>query len=168
MVIKRVSLKQSCICDKKEYDMISKSIYGGRSLPRIHYYVSADASKDYNFIFDCLNMFDISGMYVYIMRKFEFPYDKSRYATLKELETFNILIKNKQYDDLLKVLPKFNIAECDCQPNEMDLEPSIGRHENKRLIWDCKRRTDCYTSIDINLLLKNRGHLFEIKNVNMG
>ena len=35
------------LCDKKENDMISKSIYGGRSLPRIHYYVSADATKDY-------------------------------------------------------------------------------------------------------------------------
>ena len=87
-------------------------------------------------------MFDISGMYVYIMKKFEFPYDKCTYASLKELEKFNILIKNKKYDELINILPKFYIGDCDCQPNEIDLEPSIGRHENKRLIWDCKRRTD--------------------------
>ena len=29
-----------------------------------------------------------------------------------------------------------------------DIEPSIGRHEAKRLHWDCKRRQSCYNSID--------------------
>ena len=37
-----------------------------------------------------------------------------------------------------------------------DIEPSIGRHEDKRLHWDCKRRQFCYNSIDIQILLKKR------------
>ena len=49
------------------------------------------------------------------------------------------------------------------QPNIYDLEVPIGRHENNRLFWDCKRRDDCYNSIDIKLLLKNRGDIYEIK-----
>ncbi len=150
------------LCDKKENDIISGSIYGGRVLPRIHSFKSNDVHKDYNSIKDYLVFLDISGMYVNIMYNNEFPYDKATYASKIELDQFNKLIKENKYDELLKVLPNFYICIADCQPNEHDLEPPIGRHENKKLLWDCKRRTEAYTSIDINLLLKNRGHLFEI------
>ena len=64
---------------------------------------------------------------------------------------------------IIKILPEFYIADVDCQPNKKDVEPSIGRHEDKRLHWDCKRRQSCYNSIDIQILLKNKGDLFEIK-----
>ena len=107
-------------------------------------------------------MLDISGMYAYIMRICNFPYDKSRYANKQEIDKYNMLIKNKNYTELMKILPEFYICECDCQPNVYDLEVPIGRHENNRLFWDCKRRTTCYNSIDIKTLLKNRGDIFEI------
>ena len=143
--------------------LTSRSVYGGRVIPRISHYVSKDQGKLYNDIMDYLVMLDISGMYVYIMKIFDFPFDKSRYATKNELDKYNDLIQKQKYNELLKILPEFYIADVDCQPNEYDLEPSIGRHENKKLIWDCKRRTDAYNSIDIQLLLRNRGHLYEIK-----
>ena len=34
--------------------------------------------------------------------------------------------------------------------------------KTKKLIWDCKRRTDCYNSIDIKLLLRNKGDIYEM------
>ena len=148
------------LCDTKENELISRSVYGGRSLPRIHHYVSEDHNQSYENIKDHLVMLDISGMYVYIMKVNEFPYDKSRYASKIELDKYNDLIKQKKYNELLEVQPQFYICECDCQNSEYDLEPSIGRHENNRLMWDCKRHTDCYNSIDIKLLLRNRGDIF--------
>ena len=151
------------LCDKKEMELIANSIYGGRSLPRIHHFRSVDVGKSYKHIIDYLVIFDISGMYVYIMRVHEFPYDKARYATKQELERFNALIKDNKYDELQQILPAFYICDADCQPNEYDLEPGIARHEGKRLIWDCARRTGSYNSIDIKILLRNRGHLYEIK-----
>ena len=151
------------LCDTKENDMISQSVSGGRTLPRIHAYISDDHGNNYNDINDYLVMLDISGMYAYIMHVCDFPYDKSRYVNKQELDNYNMLIKNKKYDELMKILPEFYICECDCQPNIYDLEVPIGRHEDKRLFWDCKRRTSCYNSIDIKTLLKNRGDIFEIK-----
>jgi hypothetical protein len=138
-------------------------VYGGRVIPRISSYISEDQEKNYDEINDYLGMFDISGMYVNIMKVYEFPYGESFYKTNKEIVYYNTLIKQKKYDELLKILPEFYICECDCQPNIKDLEPPIGRHENKRLLWDCKRRTDYYNSIDIKLLLRNGGDIFEIK-----
>ena len=85
------------------------AIYGGRCTVRINHFKSVDWNKTYNEIKDYLVFLDISGMYVSIMKNFEFPYDKSRYATKKELEHFNILIKEKNYDELLKILPEFYI-----------------------------------------------------------
>ena len=64
---------------------------------------STDAGKQYKDIKDYLCMFDISGMYVYIMRTNKFPYDKDRYATKFELEKYNELISKKKYDELLKI-----------------------------------------------------------------
>ena len=64
---------------------------------------------------------------------------------------------------MLKTFPEFYIVDVDCQPNTKDIEPSFGRHEEKRLHWVCKRRQSCYNSIDIQTLLKNKGDLFEIK-----
>ena len=151
------------LCDAKENKIISESVYGGRALPRTHHYISPDNSKSYDEINDYLSMFDICGMYCDIMKENEFPYDKSRYATKPELDKYNELIKDKKYEELLLTLPKFYICECDCQPNEYDLEPPIGRHENNRLIWDCTRRVGHYNSIDVQLLIKNRGDIFEIK-----
>ena len=71
-------------------------------------------------------------MYVYIMKINEFPYEKSRYANKTELDMYNKLIQENNYVKLEKILPKFYICECDCQPNQHDLEPLIGRHENKK------------------------------------
>ena len=113
-------------------------------------------------------MLDISGMYCYIMRTNKFPYGAAHYASKIELDKYNNLLKNKNYDELLKILPEFYIADVDCQPNKKDIEPSIGRHEDKRLHWDCKRRQSCYNSIDIQILLKNKGDLFEIKKMLIG
>ena len=151
------------LCDSKENDLISRSVTGGRVIPRISHYVSKDHGKSYSDIIDYLVMLDISGMYVYIMKIFDFPFDKSRYANKSELDKYNELIRRNKYDELFKILPEFYIPDVDCQPNEYDLEPPIRRHENKKLIWDCKRRTDSYNSIDIKLLLRNKGHWFEIK-----
>ena len=68
------------------------------------------------------------------MKTFEFPYGESRYVTKSELEKYKKLIIDKKYDELLKCLPKFYFGEIDCQPNINDLEPSIGRHEDKKNI----------------------------------
>ena len=66
------------------------------------------------------------------MRTNKFPYGAAHYASKIELEHKN-LTKDKKYDELLKILPEFYIAGVDCQPNTKDVEPSIGRHEDKRL-----------------------------------
>ena len=121
------------LCDQKENELISRSIYGGRSMPRIHHYNSKDAMKKYVDIKDFLAFFDISGMYVYIMKSFEFPYGESRYATKTELEKYNKLIIDKNYDELRKCLPRFYIGEIDYQPNTNELEPSIERYEDKKI-----------------------------------
>jgi len=156
------------LCDNKENEMVSKSISGGRTLVRIHNYESKDINKNYNDINDYLVMLDISGMYCYIMKTHKFPYGAAYYASKIELDKYNDLIKNKNYDELLNILPEFYICECDCQPNEKDIEPGIGRHdENNKLHWDVKRRVGCYNSIDIKILLKNKGDLFEIKKLLM-
>ena len=65
----------------------------------------------------------------------------------------------------MKQLPEFFVGIFDCQPNEYDLEPPIGRHEAKthRLLWDCTRRIGNYNSIDIRNLLNSRGRLFKVK-----
>ena len=154
-------------CDNKENDMIQNSITGGRTLVRTRYFESKDKNKKFNDIKDYLVMLDISGMYCYIMRTNKFPYCAAHYASKIELDKYNNLIKNKKYDELLKIFPEFYIPDVDCQPNTKDIEPSIGRHEDKRLHWDCKRRQSCYNSIDIQILLKNKGDLFEIKNVDL-
>ena len=145
--------------------MIQDSITGGRTLVKTHYFESKDKIKTFNDIKDYLVMLDISGMYCYIMRTNKFPYGAAHYASNQNWinTTINTIIKNKKYDELLKVLPEFYIADVDCQPNTKDIEPSIGRHEDKRLHWDCKRRQSCYNSIDIQILLKNKGDLFETK-----
>ena len=77
------------LCDQKENEMISRSVSGGRTMPRIHQFNYIDHGKSYNDINDYLVMLDISGMYAYIMKTYNFPYDKSRYATKKKL--INIL-----------------------------------------------------------------------------
>jgi len=64
------------------------------------------------------------------------------------LDKYNDFIKIKKYAGLLNILPKFYIFEYDCQPDEKDIEPGIGRH-------------------DIKILLKNKGDLFEIKKLLM-
>ena len=61
-------------------------------MPRIHHYISKDVGKEYNKIKDFLVMLDISGMYVYIMRTFKFPYGKSRYASKLVLDNINLLL----------------------------------------------------------------------------
>ena len=143
------------LCDNKENHIISEAVYGARSKPNILYYKSTDAGKPYKDIKDYLCMFDISGMYVYIMRTNKFPYDKDRYATKIESEKYNEIISKKKYNELLKILPEFYIVSRDCQPDMYDIEPSLPRHDNKRLMWDCTRRTSYYTSIDIKILLRN-------------
>ena len=72
-------------------------------------------------------------MYCYIMRTNKFPYGAAHYASKIELDKYNNLIKDKKYDELLKILPEFYIADVDCQPDKKDIEPSIGRHEDKSL-----------------------------------
>ena len=145
-----MKLKQNYICDNKENELISKSIVGGKTLVRIHHYESNDINKDYNEINDHLVFLDISGMYCYIMKTNKFPYGAAHYASTIELKKYNELIKNKKYDDLLEILPEFYICDCECQPNEKDIEPAIGRHDNNnRLHWDCIKMASCYNSIDI-------------------
>ena len=73
------------LCDDKQNAIISPAVYGGRCTVRINHFKSVDWNKSYNEIKDYLVFLDISGMYVSIMKNFEFPYDKSRYATKKEL-----------------------------------------------------------------------------------
>ena len=109
--------------------MVSKPIYGGRTLVRTHHYESEDINKNYNCINDYLVMLDISGMYCYIMKTHKFPYGAAYYASKIELEKYNDLIKNKKYDELLNILPEFYIRECDCHPNEKYIVPGIGRHD---------------------------------------
>ena len=84
------------LCDWKENEMISRSVSGGRTMPRIHQFNSIDHGKSYNDVNDYLCMLDISGMYAYIMRVYNFPYDKSRYATKQESDKYNMLIRNKK------------------------------------------------------------------------
>ena len=147
-------------CDKNEDEFIREAIYGGKSLPRIHSYESRDKNKQYKDIQDFLTFLDISGMYVYLMKKHDYPYGKSRYASVHELETFNSELEIQDYSNFFG--NKFFVAEVDCQPNECDLEPSIGRHENGKLIWDCSRRRGKYTSVDLETLIKSRGKIFKV------
>lgn len=100
------------------------------------------------------------------MRTKEFPYGACRYATNKELEVFNKIIKQHNQEgrkeEILEHLPRFYIGEVDIQPNPYDLEPPIGRREDGKLLWDCARRTEAYNSIDVRTTLKSRGTLYEI------
>ena len=153
------------LCDNKENQIISDSINGGNTSIRIHEFESKDKNKKYEDINDYLVFLDISGMYCYIMKEYNFPYGSANYASKIELDRYNFLIKNKQYDQLLLEMPEFYICEADCKPNDKDIDVRIGRHEKNRLHWDCKRRSTCYNSIDIKILLKNKGDLFEIKKV---
>ena len=107
--------------------MIQDSITGGRTLVRTHYFESKDKNKNFNDIKDYLVMIDISGMHCNIMRTNKFPYGVARCASKIDLDKYNNLIKDKKYDELLKILPEFYIADVDCQPNAKDIEPSIGR-----------------------------------------
>ena len=147
-------------CDKSEDAFIREAIYGGKSLPRIHSYESIDKDKNYEAINDFLTFLDISGMYVYIMKKYNFPYNKSRYASKSELEAFNQELEIGDYSNLFK--NRFFIADVECQPNDYDLEPPIGRHENGKLIWDCTKRTGKYTSIDLQTLINSKGKIYKV------
>ena len=133
---------------------LRKSIFGGKSLPRIHTYESTDKDKPYDEIKDCLHFKDISGMYVYIMKKFSFPFNKCKYVSVKDLEMYNKELEAGNYTNLMN--NKLFIVEVECQPNECDLEPPIGRYENGKLIWDCARRREVYTYIDLQKLLKSK------------
>ena len=81
----------------------------------------------------------------------------------QDIDLYNQLAREHRYDELMEILPKFYIAQVDCQPNVHDLEPPIGRHEGQKLIWDCNRRTSYYTSIDMQLLIQDRGDIYEFK-----
>ena len=57
-------------------------------------------------------------MYCYITRTDKFPYGATHYTSKIELDKYNNLMKDKKYDELLKILPEFYIADVDCQPNK--------------------------------------------------
>ncbi len=101
-------------CDVKENKLIRGSIYGGKSLPRCHHYVSKNVLnkeiKDikYNDVKDYYTLFDVSGMYVNIQSEKDFPYDEARYATYEELKKMNKYLYQKQYKQFFDSLPFFS------------------------------------------------------------
>jgi hypothetical protein len=104
---------------------------------------------------DHLVCLDISGVYVSIRKIFKFPYDKSYYKTQAELDEINTYItycnKIGDYDRFLKLVPDSYVAEVDCEPCSTDLEPTIGRHEDGKLI-----------SLNVQRLLKSRDKIYKI------
>ena len=183
------------LCDKEEEMIVREATYGGKTLPRLVEFLSKDLGKPYEEIKDYLGDADISGMYVNIMKEHQFPFDKAYRATPKQLETWNNTIKEGRIELLMtnvknlglwkysdmektggrmhreywkkqeKMPPPFFIALVDIEPHENDLEPMLGRRVQKRLLWDCSRRTGWYGSVDILIALKNGGKLYAIKDV---
>ena len=179
------TLTRLFVCDMEEEEIIRQAIYGGKTLPRQHEFMSKDMGLPYKQIMDFLGYLDISGMYVNGMDEHLYPYDKAYHATPLQIKKWNEMIKQGQTRTLMtnvhatctmkhsdgktpptvdwSLFPPFFVALVDIEPNECDIEPMLGRRVNQTLLWDNSRRVGWYGSVDILINLQNRGRIHEIK-----
>jgi len=144
--------------------IINGSIFGGRVYPRVK---KIDNSTGKKYV-----MLDISGMYAYIMKTFSFPYGPSKFMDKEELNNIN-----KQVQKIMSYVEKdtrkifaelgYFIAQCDFEENENNLEPSIQYKcpTTKKTLWTNSRRKQTITSIDLAIILKNGGKVYNISRV---
>lgn len=146
--------------DKK----ISQSIIGGKCYPRIMNFVSPDVHKSYDDIKDYYVYADIISMYVSIMMKCDLPYglEKNLVAGSKGLKE---IIERKNWDPKDPLVP-FCVLDVTFELHPHELEPCVSRKVTKnnctKLCWDTVKRRQWITSIDLFLILRNKGKVFEI------
>lgn len=150
---------------------ITRSIQGGKVLPRITSWFSSDHNKAYEDIKDYYADLDVNSMYVEAMMTKEFPYGEHvvHDENSDRVGQLNTIYK-AGYSDFIKNQNTLFIALTDCKPHPREIEPCIARRRYTKdgkqaggLKWDCMRRIEWYTNISLNNLLKNKGKVFKIK-----
>lgn len=152
--------------DKQEL-YIRDAIIGGKAFPRIKYFKSKNEKNDY-YIY-----FDISGMYVSIMKNNPFPIDCPHWGNPVELQQILKLCQlppttklengyywNPEWDKI-----PFCIVDCLVQLHPLEVEPPVGYKHKSNIIWDLKERQQKYSNIALLLILKNGG---KIKSIDSG
>lgn len=141
---------------RTEETFVRDAIYGGRTLPRIHEWISRDIDKQYSEIEDYYVYLDISGMYVSAMRENHFPYGIHQWliyeSDTQQLENIRLKLNTGKYT--LKNIPMF-IARVSIEFNQNDLEPSspyrLKARDNAHqtnLIWGVQNQQEVtYSSV---------------------
>lgn len=150
-----------------DQDQFAKdAIYGGRVLPRLHYWKSDPERRGAD---DYLVMTDITSMYVAVMLECSFPIGPCQWMSKKELREFQEVCDAATLQHSASALETlrtgmFCIVEVDLELHPNELEPPIAMRTAKgRILWDNARRTGVYCNIDVYLALRNQGRVFSVK-----
>lgn len=168
-----------------ENKFFRRAVKGGKVFPRVKNWKSSnlDAIKEgtctYKDIDDYLVYLDISGMYVYIMKTFSFPYDAHSECTPEECQELFAYLNRKKAgewceEDFLEM--PMCVLEVEASLHEQEVEPCVpfrkpfkdeggGDEDFKRssIVWMNGKREDVYTSIDIKLILLSGGSIHKVK-----
>ena len=142
-------------------DFIRKSIYGGRSLPRITF-GEADGSGEMVYL-------DISAMYASIMCENKFPFGLPEWIDqTKANELVNKVVDWAQRPNgprpLARIwaLPCFFIARVEYEERRSSLEPVIPVKTKAGTKYILERRSAILTSLDIALIVAKGGRIFSV------
>lgn len=158
--------------NKKEEDFVRSAVYGGRTIPRIHEWVSSDIGKaNYNEIEDYYVYLDISGMYVAAMKEQAYPIGPHNWLTSElDQEQLDELAMKLNTNRFTKATLPFFIAEVDIVFNVNDLEPSSPYrqiHPSSKtplLMWGVERQEQSvYSSVLLQRLCRNGARIVKMK-----
>lgn len=166
---RRTLIYRTSILDDRN---IRQSIIGGKCYPRIMDWQSKDYGKSYEEIKDYYVDADIVSMYVFTMIERDMPFGLEQHLTTEdELKPIRDKKTTSEWDPMDKK-NNFMILLVDFRLHPSEIEPVISRRERTggigdkmtyKLKWDNSRRTQWITSIDLFLIMKNEGTVFEIK-----
>lgn len=147
--------------DEEEYDIASKSVYGGRATPITRYFKSSDMGKPYELINDYLRNGDFCSMYPKAMRDGHFQLGGAQQLRPSKISKLNRIIDEFDGDvgKFNKNFPFGNYRGISF-PNKNLIVPPVGmKDENGNTVWDnISRAGQCYQRTDIIELIRHGGH----------
>lgn len=160
---------------RTENIFVRRAIKGGKCFPRVPHWVSSQledykaGNVGFDDVWDYFVYLDFASMYPAAMMKFVYPYGKHREATAEELAKIHDLCTQGRVDEL-----PFCIAEVVASLHPCEVEPVVSRRkcktpetehgaETNGIAWDNVKRLECYTNIDLKLIVENEGTIHEMK-----
>ena len=155
-----------------EETIVRQSVKGGKVFPRITNWETGDKELEYDKIEDYFVYLDFSGMYVRVMKHYQFPYGRHEKVTPELSEKLMNFFNGDRSVwaswwtvplCILTVTASLHPDEVEpCVPARVWPGADSSDRVGKSIEWKNGRRKDCYTIIDIYLIVRNEGKIHSV------